>query len=88
MSPYVDDTSRKHVDGGMVPLSAGELSFALTRVLTAYLPMYPSFSQVAEVVGVLEATKLELWHRVGRPLEDEKRAANGDVFPKEMTRGK
>lgn len=37
------------------------------------------YMNMALYIGVLENVKQEFYERLGRPLEDEKKAANGDV---------
>jgi len=38
------------------------------------------YSNLNELIGVLECAKLELYRRVAAPYEDEKALINGDVF--------
>lgn len=80
--PYVDRNARDRLDAGGAPESAGELNYAITRLVDRYLVhrggiRYP---HVNEVIGVLECAKLELYRRVAGPYEDAKMAETGDVY--------
>lgn len=58
----------------------GFLNYAITRLLLAYLPQIPGYSNYNEVIGVLECVKQEFYSRAIRPYEDDKIIANGDVY--------
>ena len=63
--------------------NVGELTYVLTRTVLDYLartPDPPRYRDYAEVLGALEATKLELYRKRISLYEDEKCAANGDVY--------
>lgn len=63
--------------------NVGELTYALTRTVVDYLDRLSDqarYRDLAEVLGALEATKLELYRRRIAPYEDEKCAENGDVY--------
>jgi len=65
------------------PSNVGELTYALTAIILDYLitrNIPPRFQDYAEVLGALEATKLELHRRKIAIYEDEKCQINGDVF--------
>ena len=60
---------------------AGELNYAITEMMINYLNRKGwSYTNMNEVVGVLECAKLELYRRMAAPYEDEKIEENGDVY--------
>lgn len=80
--PYIDPDARPELDGGdRQPENAGELNYAVSRLVDAYLVRRGfRYTTVNEVVGVLECAKLELYRRLAAPYEDGKIEANGDVY--------
>ena len=84
--PYVTQDVRRHVDSGGEPRDAGELNYAITRTVDAYLARVAGeagrlrYAHLNEAVGVLECAKLELYRRIAAPYEDEKIAESGDVY--------
>ena len=73
--PYIDQTRR-----GAAPMTAGELNYAITRLILDYLGESPKYADYNAVVGVLECVKLELYRRKIVPYEDGKMQENGDVY--------
>lgn len=85
--PYIDRENRRHFANGGHARTVGELTYALTKTVVTYLdeigpPFEVGFSDYAEAIAALEATKLELYRRAIAPYEDEKCHKNGDVYPK------
>ncbi|MEX2466384.1 MAG: hypothetical protein WD995_05710 [Gemmatimonadota bacterium] len=84
--PYVNQDARDRLDSGAAPRDAGELNYALTKLVDAYLATAARedgrlrYAQLNEAIGVLECAKLELYRRVAAPYEDEKISENGDVY--------
>lgn len=84
--PYVTPEARARIDAGDPPKDAGELNYAVTRLVDAYLARLAGeagrlrYAHLNEAIGVLECAKLELYRRVAAPYEDEKRAESGDVY--------
>lgn len=79
MTPYIPQQLRS--TASRAPADAGELAYALTEMILSYMSHAPArFKDYAEVLGVLEAVKLELYRRKVAPHEDAACAANGDVF--------
>jgi hypothetical protein len=80
--PYIDQDARDRIDGGGEPQSAGELNYALTRLVDGYIARGGGvrYALLNEVVGALECAKLELYRRVAAPYEDGKIAQAGDVY--------
>lgn len=75
--PYIDQPSRRALDGGSDPSNAGELTYTLTmdvlsdrdathlidRLVTYMEGQGKCFATFAEILGSLEATRLELLRR-------------------------
>ena len=81
MSPYIVKTRRVEIDEGDPPQVMGELTYVYYKLALAYIAdRGQSFQSIGEAVGALEATKQELYRRVGGPYEDQKLIANGDVI--------
>jgi hypothetical protein len=80
--PYVKAEQRQRLDAGQGPADAGELNYAITRIIDDYLGRKGGvrYAHLNEVVGALECVKLELYRRVAAPYEDAKIAENGDVY--------
>lgn len=61
--------------------TAGELNYAITEMMINYLNRKGiSYTNMNEVIGVLECAKLELYRRMTAPYEDTKIEENGDVY--------
>ncbi len=80
--PYIAPEDRARLDRGEAPASAGELNYAITRLVDAYMERAGGirYARLNEVVGALECAKLELYRRLAAPYEDEKIRENGDVY--------
>lgn len=61
-------------------LTIGKLTYHLTMLCVDYLGGRYAFADLAEILGALEATKLELYRRVVVPYENAKLAESGDVY--------
>lgn len=79
--PYVDRARRQVLDAGHPPATSGDLAYVLTKELLSYLEHHgEQFQTHSEILGALEATKLEWYRRRLAPYEDEKCEVNGDVY--------
>ncbi|MCW5745829.1 MAG: hypothetical protein KIT36_06485 [Alphaproteobacteria bacterium] len=80
--PYITADARARLDQGGRPQNAGELNYALSRLVDAYLVDKGGirYAHLNEVVGALECAKLELYRRLAAPYEDRKIAEAGDVY--------
>ena len=84
--PYIDTEARDRLAGGGAPESAGELNYALTRLVDDYLSRAGArdgrlrYAHLNEAIGVLECAKLELYRRVVAAYEDRKITESGDVY--------
>ena len=78
--PYIDRKDRQQLTQRL-PDNAGELAYVLSQSVDAYLATHKvNYAKYAEVIGVLETLKLELYRRFTGPYEDGKRMHNGDAF--------
>lgn len=79
--PYIDAESRDRINAGAPPTNAGELNYAVTRLVNDYLNRTGvRYASINEVVGVLTCAQLELYRRVAAPYESGKLSTNGDVY--------
>jgi len=90
--PYIEQKDRdriieENVDSGLNTIvmdsinKAGELNYAITELMINYLNRKGvSYTNMNEVVGVLECAKLEIYRRMTVPYEQIKIAENGDVY--------
>ena len=80
--PYITVEARARLNQGGKPETAGELNYAITRLVDDYLIQKGSirYAHLNEVIGVLECAKLELYRRVAVPYEDKKLSETGDVY--------
>lgn len=84
--PYIDLDARTRLANGDMPANAGELNYAITVLVDAYVKRSADaagrvrYAHLNEAIGVLECAKLELYRRVAAPYEDEKMAESGDVY--------
>lgn len=59
----------------------GELNYQFSTLADDYLTRKGlSYQHINDVIGALEAAKLELYRRVASPYEDIKCARNGEVY--------
>lgn len=77
--PYIQEKDRSHVSAGNI-LNAGELNYFITKTIINYLGKDYNYNSLNEVVGVLEACKLEFYRRMVSPYENHKIKLNGDVY--------
>jgi hypothetical protein len=80
--PYIAADARARLDAGGKPETAGELNYAITRLVDAYLSRQGQirYANLNEIIGVLECAKLEVYRRMAAPYEDQKRAETRDVY--------
>lgn len=77
--PYIRQEARQRVKV-MGPERAGELTYNLYKECMNYLNQKGfQFAHFADVLGALEATKLEIYRRQIADYEDQKIEENGDV---------
>jgi hypothetical protein len=85
--PYIPRDERGPMDYRVPLLAAqlltpGYLNYAITTLVQGYLARKPKvgYAELNEVIGVLEAAKLEFYRRRVAPYEDGKIKENGDVY--------
>lgn len=87
--PYIkQDELKDALDKGLdaffgkvaLPMSEGELNYAITQLVLGFLPDDPKYADYNSVVGVLESAKLEFYRRAVSPYENQKAFDNGDVY--------
>lgn len=80
--PYINSDDRKRIDAGEAPNTAGELNYAITRLVDAFIVAQGGtrYAHINTAVGALECCKLELYRRVAAPYEDSKIEQSGDVY--------
>jgi hypothetical protein len=87
--PYITSDRRARYDERLNALNetiddstpGGDINYIVTSVLAAWIEKRGlSYAALAEAVGVIETSKLELYRRVAAPYEDDKIAENGDVY--------
>lgn len=84
--PYIDQASRERLSSGERPENAGELNYAITKIVEDYLLRKGGvrYAHLNEAIGALECAKLELYRRLVAPYEDVKIAQTGDVFDESL----
>ena len=75
--PYIIE--RRRAQAGCDPENVGELCYQLYRDMLRYADGARAFNRFAEVLGAVEAAKMEYYRRVVAPYEDVKIVENGDV---------
>tara|TARA_Y100001951_G_C11207405_1_gene220877 strand:+ start:364 stop:699 length:336 start_codon:yes stop_codon:yes gene_type:complete len=85
-----DLVSELHTKGtGYGAKKPGELNYVITKLILGYLYQKknqeivhsPRYTDMNEVMGVLECVRTEFYRKEVAPYEDEKAELNGDVFP-------
>jgi hypothetical protein len=72
---------RGHAHKGRHPADAGELNFIITNICQNYLDDNgKNYAKINDIIGALEACKLEFYRRLAAPYEDTKIEENGDVY--------
>lgn len=78
--PYIKQNDRNRLAQGEAPQSAGELNYAVTKLLLNYLKAKGlSYRTINEIMGVMHSAAQEFYRRHAAPYEDKKIAENGDV---------
>lgn len=80
---YIKPEARIAIAEGRKPQSCGELNYVITRECIEYMKENPwtTYGTLNNVLGVLEAVKLELYRRMVVPQQEEKRHEYGEVYP-------
>jgi hypothetical protein len=85
--PYINSEDRKFFDEKLsfkvtAIHTPGELNYCITKLVDHYVSVHggTSYTNINEVIGVLECAKLELYRRIAAPYEDIKLNSNGEVY--------
>ncbi len=80
--PYIDNDARARLENGKAANTPGELNYLISRIVDKYLQSKGGlqYTNLNEVIGVLECAKLELYRRLAAPYEDSKMDESGDVY--------
>jgi hypothetical protein len=80
--PYIPKYRRVELTSGGMANSPGELNYKINKTILAYMRRKDSvsYSDLNEVIGVLESVKQEFYRRVVAPYEDSKIKKNGDIY--------
>ncbi len=82
--PYIKQEDRQEY-GGIIDLldlqidSPGSLNYVFSSVIWRLFVRHNTYTKANELLGVLEAVKLEFYRRQVAALEDEKIKENGDL---------
>lgn len=85
--PYIEEKHRYKFEHIVIQIlmsvisKPGELNYLFTRLIKLYLACQgESYTTYNDIIGALEACKLELYARKVRPYEDKKIEQNTDVY--------
>lgn len=77
--PYIEKQRRE--EAAQAPQSAGELNYAITRLLVDYIAFKGvNYSNINDCLGALSGASNEFYRRIAVPYEERKRSENGDVY--------
>jgi len=78
--PYIPKHDR-HRDTVAHPKNSGQLNWVISDAVAGYVKDRGlNYQTINDVVGVLEAAKLEFYRRLAVPYENHKIKENGDVY--------
>ena len=83
--PYIMKDGRRGFDQNLEAIgphttTAGDLNYCITHLCHSYLKAHgKSYSTMNDIIGVLEAAKMEFNRRIVAPYEDIKIVENGDM---------
>lgn len=80
--PYIKQERRVDISlKGDEPATPGELNYGITSLCAAYWDGgTKSYQTLNDIIGALEAAKLEFYRRIVVPYENSKMTENGDVY--------
>jgi len=79
--PYLTEERKLELAAGLTPTTSGDLTYQIQQAIQTYLKTdRVNFARLAEVLGILEAAKVDFVDRVLLPYERNKRTENGDVW--------
>lgn len=80
--PYVDKNKRINICKEPTKIDhPGDLNYYITHILMHYMKNKGglNYTNINEIIGVLECVKNEFYSVVARPYEDVKKKENGDI---------
>lgn len=78
--PYISQKRRVDVFNLNLDVeTAGELNYMFTEIALKYFNERRNYQAINDIIGALEACKLELYRRLVVPYENEKIKENGDI---------
>ena len=79
--PYIDKLQRELIDNNkLLPETSGQLNYRIHNLLEQYVEVCGvSYQTYNDMIGALEAAKLELYRRAVSFYEDKKVGENGDI---------
>jgi hypothetical protein len=78
--PYIKQQDRNRIDRGGCPKTAGELNYGIHILLEQFLSVAgENYQSYNDMIGALEAAKLELYRRRVSQYEDKKELLNGNI---------
>jgi hypothetical protein len=79
--PYIEKQQRSLIDfNSILPNTAGQLNYKIHNILEEYVKANGvSYQTYNDMIGALEAAKLELYRRSVSNYEDLKIKENGDI---------
>lgn len=79
--PYIKQYLKDEIDHDGLVDDPGKLNYKITTICDDYLSFHgKTYSNINEIVGVLECAKMEFYRRIAAPYEDQKIRENGDVY--------
>lgn len=88
--PYIEGSERVDIDASLHDVlgymeyngcTQGQLNYIVTKIIKEYINIHGKrYAVINDVIGVLEAAKLEMYRRVAAGYEDHKIETNGDVY--------
>lgn len=79
--PYISQDDRDELAHYPIADGVGQLNYQITMLVHRYVRRHGLvYNRISDVIGALEAAKLEFYRRVVVPYEDKKIKENGDVY--------
>jgi len=78
IAQLLDKLVETHVNGERT-LDPGHLNYVISSLAWSLFVQDPSYRRANDIIGVLEAAKLEFYRRQAAPYEDKKIEENGDL---------
>lgn len=81
--PYIPKHRRPEITPQIADVvdHPGELNFQITMLINEFIRVHGlRYQTINDIIGALEASKLEFYTRIARPYENDKIDTNGDVY--------